>query len=167
MRPMVVACALAGLAAGAPGQQVWSGYDFEFEKVSFSDWTLPENQDRITDTVWITRQNSQGIFNIFSEPNFLQGISPGGTEWAFGLAEDWQSLFFDPWQVTIGGNPPSMVGQAMAVHLIDEDIYLDLMFTDWTSRDRGGGFAYLRATPAPATAMGLIPVFVMATRRRR
>ena len=71
MRRALVVVALASFGGPALGQQVWTGYDFSFEKVSFSDWTLPENQDRITDTVWITRQHNQGIFNIFSEDSFL------------------------------------------------------------------------------------------------
>ena len=33
-----------------------------FEKENYADWTLAENQDRITDNVWITRKNNQSIF---------------------------------------------------------------------------------------------------------
>ncbi len=167
MRQAMVVGALAGLATAAAGQQVWTGYDFEFEKVAFSDWTLPENQDRISGNVWITRQDNQGIFNIFAEDSYLQNISPSGTEWAYGRAEDWQSLSFETWQVAVGGNPPSSVGEEMTLHLVEDDIYLDLMFTSWSSRSSGGGFAWLRATPAPASAFALMPVFAMATRRRR
>ena len=35
-----------------------------FTKADSADWTLPENQDRITDNVWITRKHNQSIFNI-------------------------------------------------------------------------------------------------------
>lgn len=156
--------ACAGVVATASAQQVWIGYDHSFEKPDSADWTLPENQDRITDTVWITRQDTQGIFNIYSEDAYAPSFSPEGTEWSFGRAEDWPDLEFQPWQNAVNGNPPGMVGRAMAVHLIDEDIYLDLMFTDWTSRG-GGGFAYLRATPAPASVLGLLPLVAMRRRR--
>ena len=37
---------------------------FEFTKQDSADWTLPENQDRITSSIWITRKHNQSIFNI-------------------------------------------------------------------------------------------------------
>ena len=42
-------------------------------------------------------------------------------------------------------DPPHTVGVNAVVHLIAEDIYLDLRVTSWTSR--GGGFSYIRSTP--------------------
>ena len=38
-----------------------------FIKPDSADWTLPENQDRITDSVWITRKDIQSLFNIVQE----------------------------------------------------------------------------------------------------
>ena len=35
-----------------------------FTKTDYADWTLEGNQDRITDNVWITRQNNRGLYNI-------------------------------------------------------------------------------------------------------
>ena len=35
-----------------------------FTKENNADWTLEENQDRISETVWLTRANNQGLFNI-------------------------------------------------------------------------------------------------------
>jgi hypothetical protein len=46
----------------------------------------------------------------------------------------------------VGGNPPSMVNQNMVVHLITDDIYIDLKFTSWSSSSSGGGFSYQRST---------------------
>ena len=40
---------------------------FFFEKIDYSDFTSEEHQDRITDNVWITRENSGPIFNYHLE----------------------------------------------------------------------------------------------------
>ena len=34
----------------------------------------------------------------------------------------------------------------MVVHLITDDIYINIKFTDWTSSNHGGGFSYQRST---------------------
>jgi hypothetical protein len=36
------------------------------------------------------------------------------------------------------------------MHLLDEDIYIDIKFTNWTSMASGGGFSYQRSTPGDA-----------------
>ena len=38
-----------------------------FEKIDFSDFASEENQDRITDNVWIARENSGPLFNYYLE----------------------------------------------------------------------------------------------------
>ena len=123
-----------------------------FTKGDSADWTLPENQDRISETVWITRENLRGIFNIASETAFSSTISPANTEWAFGSASDFESLTFTNWQSWHGGSPsgpPSVVGRDAVIHLIDEDIYLDIKFLSWTLGPQGGGsgggFSYERS----------------------
>ena len=124
-----------------------------FTKVDSADWNLRENQDRISDTVWITRENLRGIFNIASEAAFSATTSPANTEWAFGSASDFESLTFTNWQAWNGGSPsgpPSVVGRDAVIHLIDEDIYLDIKFLSWTlgpqgGGNGGGGFSYERS----------------------
>lgn len=39
-------------------QTIWAGTDLTFTKAANADWTLEANQDRLTNNVWITRQNS-------------------------------------------------------------------------------------------------------------
>lgn len=138
-------------------QTVWSGYDCSFEKADFADWTLEENQDRITDTIWITRQHREGIFNIFSEDDYVTGFSPDDTEWSYGHAVDWATLTFTDWRTWARsqGSVTSILDQDAVVHLISYDIYIDIRFTAWTTDASGGGFAYVRAcepvspTPTP------------------
>ena len=134
---------------------VWQGAPILFEKIDNADWNLESNQDRITDNVWITRANNRFIYNIAQEelgqtgcdtasPNML----PADTEWAFGTVEDGvNTLTFDKLLVINNCNPSSMVNQSFVLHLISDNIYIDVTFLSWTSGGAGGGFSYERATP--------------------
>ena len=125
---------------------IWNGPTITFTKPNNADWTQAINQDRITPNVWITRKNTQGIFNINQELGY-SSTSPMDTEWAFGTTSNLGSLTFAPWVTTIANNPPAMVGQNMVVHLISDDIYIDIKFTSWAQGALGGGgFSYERST---------------------
>ena len=145
------------LVGAAP--TVWNNLDkFTFTKENFADPKQQANQDRISENVWITRANSMGIFNIKTETGYDDLVSPKDTEWAFGSAVDWQTLTFDNWEDWNGSNPPSMVGKDAVLHLISDDIYIDIKFLSWTQgvnrRPGGGGFSYERSTapiPIPTT----------------
>ncbi len=145
---MKLSCCVAGvlLMAGSAGAEtVWTGPEITFTKPNGANWMLPENQDRITDNVWITRQNFFGIYNIAVEPGYSP-LSPADTEWAYGDAEDYEDLAFASWVNWAGNFPPGTVGQDAVVHLISEDIYIDIRFTSWSCCGFGG-FSYDRATP--------------------
>ena len=158
------AMTLALLCAGeSAAQTVWSGLTFSFTKAS-ADPTLPANQDRITDNVWLTRDVVAGIFNINQETAYAIE-SPADTEWATYLnndgefdATDWASLTFENWITAYGGQgsqelPARLTGGNAVVHLITDDVYLDLQFTSWTIG--GGGFSYDRAVgQLPPTTTG-------------
>jgi len=127
-------------------QTIWTGTTTTFTKVNNADWTLEANQDRITNNVWITRANNGGIFNIVTEADYTGSSSPADTEWAIGTTANIGSLTFQNWEDTSGSNPPSLVNQDMVVHLITEDIYIDIKFLSWSSGGSGGGFSYERST---------------------
>ena len=40
----------------------------------------------------------------------------------------------------------NLPGTALVLHLIDENIYIDVTFLSWSSGDSGGGFSYERTT---------------------
>jgi hypothetical protein len=142
---VVVALLVATVAAGA--QEIWTGETLAFSKADESDPTRAENQDRITDSVWITRGNDGGqIFNIAEEQRASSGSSPALTEWAIGTTDDLENLEFAPFRQAIGGKPRAVVGLDLVLHIIPEDIYLDVTFTSW-SEGKAGGFAYERSTP--------------------
>ncbi|MBI4581613.1 MAG: glucose dehydrogenase, partial [Planctomycetes bacterium] len=112
--PVVVLLFMAGTGEAAT---IWTGPSTVFTKPAFADWTQPENQDRLTDNVWITRQDSMGIYNIKQETFYTHNDSPADTEWAYGSAANWPSLTFTNWEAWASNFPPGTVGQAAVLHL--------------------------------------------------
>ena len=176
---------------GAPASAdpiVWNGPPIAFTKPDFTDWTLAVNQDRLTSNVWLTRADIFPLFNIAIEPGFMGG-SPSDTEWAFGptqpgnpgpiSASNHANLVFDSFVVSLDvaiGRNAVRYGPGV-VHLISDDIYLDIKFTSWTLGGDvfGGGFSYIRSTPGPspvpepasATLLVLGAAVGLAARRRK
>ncbi len=129
---------------------VWTGPPITIVNAAGSDPSLPENQDRITDSVWLTRAGTQGIFNIASDTSYAHHVSPAGTEWASGTTADYATLTYTDWETWTGtphGSPPSTVGHNAVLHLLDGNIYIDITFTAWGGSS--GGFTYVRSTAPP------------------
>ena len=160
MRIMICAMGVAAVAASASAQQFFQASDgtISFSKAAFADPTDPANQDIITDTVAITRDDIRGIYNIRQEGEYEDFFSPAGTQWFFGGTV----------QDAHGGFPPGTVGVESVLYLEDIDAYVDITFTDWGSGGSGGAFAYDRAIiPAPGSLALLGLGGLVATRRRR
>jgi hypothetical protein len=136
--------ALFFLVGKNQAQTLWQGPKIIFEKKDFADWTKAENQDRITDDLWITRGNSLPIYNISEQ---IIGPSPQGTLWAWGKISDGiENLDFGDWLKVIEEEPPQMVDSNMVLFLVTDSIYIDIRFTSWTEGNSGGGFSYERST---------------------
>ena len=153
---ITLALGLWTIALAADAATIWTGPPITFSKGSGADPNQPASQDRMTPAVWITRRDTMGIYNAAAETGYSNG-SPAGTEWAYGTTANVANLIFRPWVVWNGKQPPSMVGKDAVVHLIAEDIYIDIRFTDWGGRG-AGSFAYQRSTasvspPAPNTVV--------------
>lgn len=148
----VAFCALT-LPVASFAQTLWTGPPVVFSKPAFSDFTLPENQDRLTDAVWITRGNTRGLFNAAVEPSYM-GTSPADTEWAFGsISTGVETLSFLPWVTWNFSNPPSVLGSQAVLHLITDDIYIDIEMLTWGQGSGGGGeFSYRRSTASSLLA---------------
>ena len=130
-----------------PAAIIWNGPLITFTQPT-PDPTQASNQDRITPDVWLTRAASKGLFNAFAETN-ASALSPLNTEWAFGALTNFASLAYTNWLTWLNGQSPVvLIGQPVVVHLIADDIYLSLTFTNWAAGGKGG-FAYQRTTPAP------------------
>ena len=123
-----------------PGDNRWEGSRITFTKGNSADPTDESNQDRITDNVWITRANSGGqIFNIVTETSATSGSSPAGTEWAQGSFDNIDSLNFTSFRDACPNQKPKdVVGVPMVLHLIADDIYIEVEFTSWSQGKQGG-----------------------------
>ena len=166
--PFFVAIALLQCVASAEAATIWDADDgtISFSKAAFADPTDPANQDAITPNVAITRGAVEGIYNAATETGYNRFTSPADTAWAFSGsngnptfafgegAENYTTLTFADWAPATDMSPPSSVGRPGVVHLISDDIYIDIMFTAWgAGGGAGGGFSYIRAVPEPTTGV--------------
>ena len=118
-----------------------------FTKENYADWTIAENQDQITSTVWITRQDAQGIYNAFDQSSW-PGHSIGGpsnTEWKLGGTAD--AGVYTSWIAAVESNPGVNCNNdnLMSLHIIEEDLYFDVVWHSFTGGGNGGGFSYTRS----------------------
>ncbi len=137
-------------------QIIWNGPKITFSKANNADWTNAINQDRITDDVWISRKENQGIFNVAEENVYTTNVSPTGTKWSFGTTDNIGTLTFESWQEAVREDPPSMVNKNMVMWIVNEGIYIDVKFTFWQGNNIGGGFSYERSTEAPVSLNDVI-----------
>jgi PEP-CTERM motif len=175
---VVLACialsiAFADRASAAP--VVWTGTTLTFSKASGAEPLLPENEDFLTSNVQLTRNSMRGLLNAAVDCDAFsctyQDNSPGGTEWATPLqnpgsaisATNWAALNFVDWEVAYGDQyllVNNITSLPAVMHLIADDIYLDLQFTQWGAHG-AGGFTYQRSTPVPEPAT--IPLALLGT----
>ncbi len=150
---------LFAAANDSRAQTVWSGFTKTFTKDDGDDGSLAAFQDKITANVRIARGFTGGLYNGVTE-DFYNTPSPDDTEWATALipenasktiaATNWQALAFTNWTAAYQGHmhdgmlPGNLLGNNAVVHLITDNIYLDLEFNSWSSFG-AGGFSYTRA----------------------
>jgi len=118
-----------------------------FTKPDSADWTLEENQDRITDNVWITRKHLQSIFNIAQEEgSSTNNGSPVGTLWAdtTTAAADMESYTDFRTMHNIG--PQTLIGDTVSMYLPQDGLYFDVTFLSYSGGNTGGGFSYSRTS---------------------
>jgi len=162
----------ADWADGAP--TVWTGPTFSFSKASGANHTLPANQDQITSSVALTRASTQGMINIVAEASFTAS-SPAGTMWATALnnpldtiaATNWAALDFTTWTTAYANSVgTNILNHNAVVHLLSDDVYLDLRFTSFQGGGSGGAFAYQRSTPVPESSALLLAILSLSTSLR-
>ena len=130
---------------GTVEEQVWDGNLITFIKLDNADESLAENQDRITDNVWITRALTGGqIYNAVLESAPDKDASPLGTEWAEGIITDYATLKYNTFRVATV-KPKNAVGKTYVVHLVADNIYLSIRILSW-SDNKLGGFSYQRTS---------------------
>ena len=178
-RALLVCCLLIGGNIPAYAATVWTGPDVVFSK-NGSDPTSV--QDILSASVSLTRGAAAFLFNPLAGEISSSATSPAGTAWAFaGLlgnptgndftASNYTALNFDTFLNALGGPGPAQGGsvgignailnQPGVLHLIAEDIYLDIQFTEWTDAFNGSIVSYARSSavvPIPAA----LPLFSLA-----
>ena len=148
-------CVLLNVATAST---IWTGPTITFSKASNADPTQTANQDHLTSLVALTRASTQGMFNIAQESSFAS-TSPKDTAWATSInnpsqtitATNFAALTFTTWQLAYGGSGSlntNITTHNAVVHLLTDDIYLNLSFTSFQSGS-GGAFTYQRSTPVP------------------
>lgn len=126
---------------------LWEGAPITFTKENGGDPTQSASQDRITDNVWLTRGDEGILFNAVSESAANNNSSPAGTEWAAGTFADLEMMEFTNFRSACPGDKPkNVVGIPMVVHLIQDDVYIEITITSW-AQGKVGGFTYQRSTP--------------------
>ena len=85
------------------------------------------------------------MINVVTETTATGG-SPQGTEWALGTTADLDNLEFKSLKPAADNQLKEVPGQSFVLHLIEEDIYIDVTFLSWTAGGSGGGFSYERST---------------------
>ena len=118
-----------------------------FTKPDSADWTLPENQDRISANVWITRKHNQSIFNIAQEDGYSGAAgSPTGTLWADTTTAAADAGSYTNFVGMHGGSSQSIINDTISLYLPQDSLYFDVVFTSYTGQNNGGGFSYIRTS---------------------
>ena len=118
-----------------------------FTKPDSADWTLPENQDRISTNVWITRKHNQSIFNIAQEDGYSGAAgSPTGTLWADTTTAAADAGSYTNFVGMHGGSSQSIINDTISLYLPQDSLYFDVVFTSYTGQNNGGGFSYIRTS---------------------
>lgn len=138
--------------------------------------TGEQGVDVVTAGVQLDRDDQRGLYNPVLELAFAVATSPAGTRWAFaGIggnptsgfgAAAWPTLQFDTFTNSLAGQiGTNILNRPGVVHLIAEDVYIDITVTRWTNAFTGARYTYTRATaPAgvPAPSLGLLGTSALA-----
>ena len=119
-----------------------------FIKLDSADWTLPQNQDRIADSVWITRKHNQSIFNIALEMGMTNN-SPFNTLWSRNSIINTDMGDFTTFRSMNDNNPQSLIGDTVSLYLPDYGMYFNVIFSSFSGGNSGGGFSYSREEVFP------------------
>ena len=118
-------------------------------KPSGANHTLPANQDHLTANVVLTRGNTQGMINILQEASFTSS-SPADTllgdcaqqSRRHDRSHQLGDARFTTWSAAYANNvSANILNHDAVVHLVTDDVYLDLGFTSFQGGGSGGGFA--------------------------
>lgn len=113
-----------------------------FTKKDFADPRLPENQDRVSQGIWLTRDFKRGLYNAAVDSAFDDDFTPSNTLWSNTNTAN--SEDYDVWINAMDGGPRDYIGVVTSMYATEEDRYFDIELQKWTCCENGGGFSYTR-----------------------
>jgi hypothetical protein len=109
--------------------------------------------DKVSNGVWLARQNNGGLYNSVNEEGSLAGLSPKNTRWnslyvdtrpGYSGFDDLSNLesrvytsFVYALDYHVGNN---IIGTELIMHDLTTDLYYKILFNGWTQNNAGGGF---------------------------
>jgi len=135
----------AQVRSEAPPPTIWNGGSLTFTKP-------PGSSDCITAQTCLSRITVlyNTVTGTVSGHQPCPGYTgPSNTEWAYGHITNWATLTYRPLFDTNGCAPTTMVATPLVVHLIAENIYVQIKFNFWNSGS--SSFSYSRTTGVAAS----------------
>lgn len=156
-KPPILAMALLAFSTVSHATPTfWTGPEIPFFHAAGSTTADEITTNHIgldaTNNVWLDRGTRLPLYNAAAESSWNGVTSPVNTMWvvASGPLTSATNLIFDTFDNVVGqpgSSPENSVGQTFFVHIVSDDIYLQLTLTDWGAHDVGD-FGYNRSTPA-------------------
>jgi len=131
-----------GIFSDSYSQTIWAGGSLTFTE------TIAGQTDFITAQTAFTRVNV--LYNPMCQTNpggpGCSYAGPCNTQWAVGTINNWNTLTYTNFYVANGCNPPGGLPKTYVVHLLAENIYMQVTFLSWQAG--GPGMSYTRTTCA-------------------
>jgi hypothetical protein len=118
-----------------------------FTKNANTDASLTENQDRISETVWLTRGNRYGIYNAYDQ-NSAKNQPTSGIKLALGSTENLSTLNFETisqWGKKFNRVDGNWLNEILVLYLPGSNEYYNFNMTSW---ENNGSFSYTRSSTA-------------------
>jgi hypothetical protein len=123
-------------------------------------FTRPNNRPDVVDIIsprcTLARGSTESIYNLIWESQMRRYASPVNTEWtyytdAWGDLSDVRTRTYMPFTLACDENVgTNVVGAEFVMHIISEDRYFKVKFSQWTGGGPGGGFTYTRTELFPS-----------------
>jgi hypothetical protein len=152
---------LAAVVPMTRAQTIWNGPTTNFTPSGVYSAATPGTYDLLTADVALARNGDYPLFNSQMETSYdASAGSPKNTTWALGSLTNLDTLIaddaFETWATVIGGGGDGsnlfnyLPGKTYVVHLVSDNIYLQLTFDTWNSANQQGSslYSYTRTTPA-------------------